>query len=132
VGNEFEEMMALSSGYYSYTNTAGLLATVPKFIYGTPCVKIWSPEEIAAVQQKIEAQKKAVQDRVLKNNQELADKGDAYGLLRMGERYRDGDGVPKDLAKARVYLTKAVAAGSTTAAAELSKLDQPTNAPAGK
>ncbi len=68
------------------------------------------------------AQKQAITDKVLKNNQNLADKGDAYGLLRMGERYRDGEGVPKDVVKARDYLTKAAAAGSPTAAEELKKL----------
>ena len=57
-------------------------------------------------------------------NQAQADQGDPVGLLRMGERYRDGDGVPKDLAKARDYLTKAVAAGEPSAADELSKLNQ--------
>jgi hypothetical protein len=61
-------------------------------------------------------------NRVLKYNQDLADKGDEYGLLRMGERYRDGDGVPKDLAKAKDYLTRAAAAGSPTAADELKAL----------
>jgi TPR repeat protein len=40
----------------------------------------------------------------------------------MGERYRDGDGVPKDLAKAKDYLTRAAAAGSPTAADELKAL----------
>ena len=84
-----------------------------------------------AAAEKAEAAKKAVQARVLKSNQDLADKGDAYGLLRMGERYRDGEGVPKDLAKAKDYLTKAAAAGSTTAADELSKLNQtPSNSSA--
>jgi hypothetical protein len=66
---------------------------------------------------------KATQDKVLKFNQEQADKGNVYGLLRMGERYRDGDGVQKDLNKAREYLTKSAAAGSPTAADELSKLN---------
>jgi hypothetical protein len=66
----------------------------------------------------------APQARALKFNQDLADKGDAYGLLRMGERYRDGDGVPKDLNKAREYFTKAIAAGSPPAAEELEKLNQ--------
>jgi len=42
----------------------------------------------------------------------------------MGERYRDGEGVTKDLFKARDYLTKAAAAGSPTAADELMKLGQ--------
>jgi TPR repeat protein len=40
----------------------------------------------------------------------------------MGERYRDGDGVPKDLAKAKEYFSKAVAAGSSDATNELAQL----------
>jgi hypothetical protein len=68
------------------------------------------------------AKKQAVHDRVLKSNQDLADKGDSYGLLRMGQRYRDGDGVPKDLIKARECLAKAAAAGSLTAEEELKTL----------
>ena len=59
-------------------------------------------------------------------NQDLADKGDAYGLLRMGERYRDGDGVAKNLPKAREYFTKAVAAGSPSAQEELDSLPSST------
>jgi TPR repeat protein len=80
---------------------------------------------------KADEKKRAVQDKIIKWNQEQADKGDPYGLLRMGEFYRDGNGVPKDLDKAREYLTKASAAGSPGAADELSKLNQAsTNAPA--
>ncbi len=68
--------------------------------------------------------------KALEWNQEQADKGDAIGLLRMGERYRDGEGVEKDLNKSHDYLTKAAAAGSPTAADELSKLNQvSTNSP---
>jgi TPR repeat protein len=40
----------------------------------------------------------------------------------MGQRYRDGDGVDKDLVKAKEYLTKAAAAGSPTASEEFKKL----------
>jgi len=69
-----------------------------------------------------EAKRKSVQNNALKLYQDLADKGDPIGLLRMGEAYRDGKGVPKDLAKARDYLTKAAAAGSPTAADELKRL----------
>jgi hypothetical protein len=79
--------------------------------------------------EKADAAKKAIQDKkmaatakVLKINQDAADKGDMYGLLRMGERYRDGDGVTKDLTKARDYLTKAAVAGSPTAEADLKNL----------
>jgi hypothetical protein len=76
------------------------------------------------------AAKKATQAKVVKWNQEQADKGDPTGLLRMGEFYRDGNGVPKDIDKAREYFTKASAAGSPDAADELSKLNRvSTNAP---
>ena len=60
--------------------------------------------------------------RALKANQDAAAKGDSFGLMRMGERYRDGEGVEKDLSKARDYLQKAADAGSPTAKDELSKL----------
>ena len=83
------------------------------------------PIELARqAREKKDAQKQAVVDKVLKNNQDLADKGDPYGLLRMGERYRDGQGVPKDLAKAKEYLQKAVTAGSPEAADELKTLPE--------
>lgn len=52
----------------------------------------------------------------------LAAKGDAYGLFRMGERYRDGDGVNKDPSKAKEYFEKAAAAGNPEAATALKKL----------
>jgi TPR repeat protein len=67
--------------------------------------------------------KKAADAAALKANLAAAEKGDAYGLLRMGERYRDGNGVEKDLGKAREYLQKAADAGSPTAKEELSKLE---------
>jgi len=121
----YEEMMAYESGYFSYTNSARQTITLHKLDYGTPCTKIWTAEELRAADPRTAANQKA-----LKLNQQLADNGDVFGLLRMGERYRDGDGVPKDLIKARDYLTKAAAAGSTTAADELSKLNRVlTNSP---
>ena len=72
-----------------------------------------------------ERQRNAALNRALQANQEAAAQGDAYGLLRMGERYRDGEGVDMDLKKAREYLQKAAAAGSPTAADELSALPNP-------
>jgi hypothetical protein len=82
---------------------------------------------IALAKQAKEQQDKAKQQqdtKILAFDQAQADNGDPYGLLRMGERYRDGDGVQKDIDKARGYLTKAATAGSPTAADELSKLNQ--------
>jgi hypothetical protein len=50
---------------------------------------------------------------------ELAEKGDAYGQYCLGTRYRDGCGVPKDLAKAREWLGKAASQGLGNAVREL-------------
>lgn len=55
-------------------------------------------------------------------NLKQAEAGDAYGLYRMGERYRDGDGVAKDMRKARECLAKAAAAGQPGASNELVRL----------
>jgi hypothetical protein len=73
---------------------------------------------------KQDKEKQAIAAKALAFNQSQADKGDPVGLLRMGERYRDGDGVSKNLDKAREYFNKASAAGSPTATDELSKLNQ--------
>jgi len=117
---------------------------------GTPAIgevlELWdywaprvpTPEEIAAAKAaqekaksdakaKFEASKKAGELRALKANQDAAAKGDTFGLMRMGERYRDGEGVEKDLIKAREYLQKAVDADASNFVAkdELSKLSSP-------
>jgi hypothetical protein len=115
-------------------------------------IAVPTPEQIAAAQEEIAAAFKEVADKwsaaqrqageaaadkkvagdakALNWNMEQAAKGEAYGLLRMGQRYRDGDGVQKDAAKAREYFTKAVQAGSPSAEAELSRLNQAsTNVP---
>jgi hypothetical protein len=75
------------------------------------------------IKQKAAEAKKVAAEKILKLNQDQADKGDAYGLLRMGEHYRDGDGVEKNLTKAKAYFQKAVDAGSPSAADELKQLD---------
>lgn len=60
-----------------------------------------------------EQSKRAAQARqkALEHNITQAEKGDAYGQFRMGERYRDGDGVEKDSAKAVEYFMKAAQQG---------------------
>jgi TPR repeat protein len=87
--------------------------------------------EIKAAQiSKLEAQhdtEKALAKKLsataLADNERLAARGDAYGELRMGERYLSGDGVVKDVFKARDYLQRAAERGSQTAADELNRLD---------
>jgi TPR repeat protein len=93
--------------------------------YIPPPPKPLTPEQIAAAKAKAEVSKKSGAAAALKSNLDAAAKGDAYGLLRMGQRYRDGDGVEKDLVKAKEYLQKSADAGSPTAKEELSKLNQP-------
>ncbi|MGP8201409.1 MAG: tetratricopeptide repeat protein [Limisphaerales bacterium] len=53
---------------------------------------------------------------------ELAEKGHALSAYSLGARYRDGIGVPKDLAKARQWLGKAASQGIGSAKIELHAL----------
>jgi TPR repeat protein len=52
-------------------------------------------------------QLKKEQEDELKNTQDLANNNDPEALRRMGERYRDGDGVDKDLNKSAGFYKKA-------------------------
>lgn len=88
-----------------------------------------TPEQIAAAKELVDANQVIAQQKIataknkaLQLNEDAAAAGDAYGLMRMGERFRDGEGVEKDLVKAREYLTKAVAAGSAGAVNDLANL----------
>ncbi len=55
-------------------------------------------------------------------DRKLAEAGDAFGQLRMGQRYRDGDGVPPDDVSARRYLTRSAMQGEGGAAVLLARL----------
>ena len=88
-------------------------------------------EVLAAKASKLEAQKQAAQTvaknlaaKTLAENERFAAQGDAYGELRMGERYLTSDGVAKDVFKARDYLQRAAEQGSRTAVEELNHLDE--------
>jgi TPR repeat protein len=72
-----------------------------------------------------EARKKAMdeaQTKALAWDQSQAEQGEAYGQLRMGERYRDGDGVAKDLVLAQSWLSKSAYQGNSHAIKALSEL----------
>ncbi len=62
----YDSMMAHFEGFYSYKSPSGQPIQIKKFDYGTPCIKVWSPEEIAANQKKMDDQKQAVVDKVSK------------------------------------------------------------------
>jgi hypothetical protein len=122
-----EFFIAHTAGVYAYHKVPRSLRTLRMLDYGR--IYVPSAADLAAAQKAAQAKKDAAKvkadearARALKMNQDAAEKGDAYGLLRMGERYRDGEGVEKDAARARDYLQRAAAAGSQTAADELKKL----------
>jgi TPR repeat protein len=65
--------------------------------------------------------------RALAEDERLAGDNDAYGLLRMGERYLTGEGVEKIPAEAQSYLQQAADQGSPTAIQELKALASQTD-----
>ena len=91
-----------------------------------------TPEELAAstalaaaAKAQADALKKKADDAALKYDLDLAAKGDAYGELRMGKRYRDGEGVAKDPVKARQMFSPSADQGNPDAASDLAKLTAP-------
>lgn len=97
---------------------AGTKDDMPQLDYETVYVPQLSEEQKAA----IASNKSKTDAKVLAWHKELADKGDAYGEYKMGLRYETGDGVDKDVDKAKDMLGKAAAQGNSDAASELSKL----------
>jgi hypothetical protein len=81
-----------------------------------------TPEQLAAAASEAKTKRDELARKALVSNQEDAARGDSYGELRMGERYRDGDGVAKDLRLAREWLAKAAAHGDPSAKRELADL----------
>lgn len=62
-----------------------------------------------------EKRKKESEANTLKWLQSQAASGDDIAQCRLGEKYLKGDGVEKDVAKAREYLAKSAAQGNKTA-----------------
>jgi TPR repeat protein len=60
----------------------------------------------------------------LAENEEQAASNDAYGQLRMGERYLKGDGVKRDPVLGRAYLKQAADQDNPTARRELERIAQ--------
>jgi hypothetical protein len=115
-------------GVYTYSTAAGSTRTIHKYNYGIPCAAPQlTPKQLASIKAKILAGRKSGSVAALKFDQNLATQGDAFGQLRMAERYRDGDGVETNLLKAKFLLIRSADQGNTTAAKELTAL---TNTPA--
>jgi TPR repeat protein len=91
---------------------------MPSLDYGSVYVPQLTEEQKAQV---VAAKSKAG-EKVLAWHKELAEKGDAYGEYKMGMRYLTGDGVDKDVEKAKDFLGKSAAQGNKDAASELAKI----------
>jgi len=111
----YTDITVKDSGDYTYSTVNNSSRTIPSY---TAC----SSEELQALSAKRTqtaqaqlkysklAKKKAnkiANERALSANIESAERGEGYGLRRMAERYRKGDGVEKDLKKADNLLKKA-------------------------
>ncbi len=70
----------------------------------------------------IEGRAPASGAEALKYDQDLAGANDAYGLLRMGQRYRDGNGVSSSDEQAKAMLAQSAGRGDTSAALLLARL----------
>ena len=118
---------------YKYRAASGETKTVRTLDCGTPYIPpLPTKEQIesakaaaaqAASQRKAATQ--AAEQRALEWNQKQAAKGDAFGEFRMGERYRDGDGVEQDLSKAREFFQKSAEQGNAAAVQALKDLNRP-------
>jgi Sel1 repeat len=97
---------------------AGTKNDLPDLDYGT----VYVPQLTEEQKTQVATAKTQADARVLAFHQELAAKGDAYGEYKMGVRYLNGDGVDKDVAKARDMLSKAAAQGNKDASDELAKI----------
>jgi hypothetical protein len=118
---------ALPGGVYKYNTVSGGTRTLHQLIYGTPCAapqkspeQIWA-EELAA-QKNLARKKTEGAAAALKANLSQCAAGDAYGQLRMAERYRDGDGVATNLSRARALFEMSADQDNPTAVRELAQL----------
>lgn len=140
VDGDFLTCFAVKAGTISYKNALGVERTVRAYDYGTKPTSSQIAELDLAAKKKgeafdkamssqasaaravVEAKKASASAKVLKFHQDLAAKGDAYGEYQMGLRFLNGDGVGKDLGKAREMFIKAAAQGHQSAKDQLLKL----------
>jgi len=114
---------AKAAGVYTYPTVLGGTSTIHNFDYGlistAPPRAIPSLEELNQQRQASLDKKTASQARSFQINLELAKSGDPLGQWRLGQMYRDGEGVAKDTQAARAWFAKAAAQGQKDAAADL-------------
>lgn len=124
-----QNLTARESGIHAYRTVLGGSRSLRKLEYGNSCAQPGLPQPSA--EQQVAAAAAAAAKRVtqraaeLKRHEDLAANGDAYGQLKMGERYLKGDGVDEDKSKALDLLLKSAAQGNTAAQALLRKITAP-------
>jgi hypothetical protein len=133
-GDVVDGYLARLDEIHSYATVLGSSRNIHSLDYGN----VWrprpvapaqppTPTQLAAAKEAAVKQKAEAAAKVLKLDQDLADAGDPFGQYRMGQRYLTGDGVEKDLSKARALLYKSTVQGNTNAAALLAHF--PASAP---
>jgi TPR repeat protein len=95
-------------------------ATYHRLDYGE--VRPLTDQEKAARTKALDDKRAELMATTIAYYQKRAEDGDSDAQLRLGEIYRDGEGVPKDPAKARDYLAKAAAQGNKDARKALDRL----------
>lgn len=85
-------------------------------------VRPLTDEEKAARTKALEDKRAELMATTIAYYQKRAQDGDSDAQLRLGEIYRDGEGVAKDPAKARDYLAQSAAQGNKDAQKELDAL----------
>lgn len=95
--------------------------SVYKFLESVPGIL---PDDLVSYADKFhKTEGQDLQADAVKYDQDSSDQGDAFGQLRMGERYLDGEGVPEDETKAMELLAKSAAQGDNVAALTLDQLE---------
>jgi TPR repeat protein len=85
-------------------------------------VRVLTPEELKAQAMAREKKRMEVAAGLKSAYEKAAGKGDDFAELRLGEMYRDGEGVAKDPRQAREWLAKAAAQGNHAAVKALAGL----------
>ena len=117
------EGVAMQTGVFQHSNE-----TLEQWDYGVdyiPQARKLTAEEVTAAKTEAQKKKAEMDAAIVKFEMEKSEKSSDLYQYRVGLRYLNGNGVPKDLAKARDYLSEAAAQGNKEAAAELAKLPAP-------
>ena len=117
----YSDVAVKKNGDYTYTTVNKSSRTVPSYtVCSSEELEALSKKRIQSAQAQFKYSKllrnrstKIANERALNANIESAENGEAYGLQRMAERYRKGDGVEKNLKKAADLLQKAEVAGQS-------------------